>query len=587
MTRSIRTLAAAMLLAVAALPAIAAPTFQYTTIDVPGAIETQAYGIDDGGRVVGAYRDAGGRWHGFSAAGGTVTTIDHPGSLYTDAFGISPTGAIVGSASPLALPGGGDFVQGYVLAGGTTTSLVVPGATATGAFGINGAGTVVGGYIVDGPGGQRHHGAVWTGGTMTTLDVPGADDTNLTGINEAGQIVGGYAFESVGPSWGGFLWTAGTLTPVIPFGATRSGAFGLNDLGDIVGWYGEGDDLGGYLFSGGAYFAIEPPGALYAEAVDINNRGLVVGTYADANGIIHGFLATPVELAEPSSLGLAALALLGLLRRRGQRVLACGSALAALLAIAALPARAAPVLDYGYSAFASIDAGRAHWHVNLGRTGSETTTGPIDQAVADNAGGGGQAALTSAYASVGSMGGRVRASTAGAIPFSAQGFDDLSWYTDFLVTGTPGTKVSYLFGTALDGATAFGLSHPSGTYSGAVHSTTFVGGTLLADLDFNVLVNPGPFDVLAVRGFEFDVGTVVRLSSRLTVGAHADIESLVEADAFNTSRFFVDVLTPGGGYLAGGDVVFPNLPVAPLPVPAPATTMLIGAGLLAAARRRR
>jgi len=37
----------------------------YTPIDVPGAVTTVAYGINDGGNIVGCYRDASGRFHGY------------------------------------------------------------------------------------------------------------------------------------------------------------------------------------------------------------------------------------------------------------------------------------------------------------------------------------------------------------------------------------------------------------------------------------------------------------------------------------------------------------------------------------------
>lgn len=293
---STKTLAAALLLAgcaIATSPARAG--YQYTTLDVPGALETQAYGIDDAGRVVGAYRDAAG-WHGFRWAGGSVTTLDFPGAAYTDAFGIGPGGTIVGSTSPVANPQNGDFTQGYVYAAGTYTALAAPGAA--GAFGINGAGTVVGSYAAGG----HSHGAVWSGGSLTTLDVAGADDTNPTGINEAGQIVGGYGADCAGCAKAGFLWTAGTFTSIVPFGALLSGAFGLNDLGAIVGWYGAGDDLAGYLFDGSAFVSILPPDARYAEALDINNAGVIVGAHADADGVIHGFIATPVP--EPGTLAM-------------------------------------------------------------------------------------------------------------------------------------------------------------------------------------------------------------------------------------------------------------------------------------------
>ncbi|NRF71466.1 PEP-CTERM sorting domain-containing protein [Aquincola sp. S2] len=322
--KTLHTLAAALLLAGAAFTlsptATAAPVYKYTTIDVPGAVQTHVQGVDDSGAVVGAWLDAGGAWHGFRAqsgvVGGVVSTINYPGAAYTDAFGIGSSGAVAGTASSVPQIGSGDPAWGYLLASGAYTALVPPGAVQTGAFGVNGALTVVGSYRT-GPPGTGYHGFVWSGGAFTTLDVPGADSTLPVGINDLGQIVGAVEASCTGcaPS-SGFLWSAGTLTTITPFGATRSGAFGLNDLGAIVGWYGEGDELSGYLWADGSFVPIEPPATLYAQASDINNAGVIAGTYADAAGVIHGFVATPVP--EPGSFVLATLGLgvAAALRRR-------------------------------------------------------------------------------------------------------------------------------------------------------------------------------------------------------------------------------------------------------------------------------
>ncbi|WP_284619208.1 PEP-CTERM sorting domain-containing protein [Aquabacterium humicola] len=312
--KSRHTLAAALLLAGAAFTvgptATAAPVYKYTTIDVPGAVQTHVQGIDDSGAVVGAYLDAGGAWHGFRTSGGgggVVSTIDYPGAAYTDAFGIGSSGAVAGTASSVPQIGNADPAFGYLLASGAYTALVPPGSQQAGAFGVNGALTVVGSYRT-GPPGTGYHGYVWSGGAFTTLDVPGADSTLPVGINDLGQVVGAVEASCAGcAASSGFLWSAGTLTIITPFGATRSGAFGLNDGGAIVGWYGEGDELSGYLWADGAFVPIEPPAALYAQASDINNAGLIAGTYADAAGVIHGFVATPMP--EPGSFVLTALGL--------------------------------------------------------------------------------------------------------------------------------------------------------------------------------------------------------------------------------------------------------------------------------------
>jgi len=77
----------------------------FTTIDAPDGFDTQAWGIDEAGQIVGAFttsvRNPDGyfdiRTHGFLDTGGVFTTIDVPGALLTQAIGINNTGQIVGT----------------------------------------------------------------------------------------------------------------------------------------------------------------------------------------------------------------------------------------------------------------------------------------------------------------------------------------------------------------------------------------------------------------------------------------------------------------------------------------------------------
>lgn len=275
-------------------------------------------------------------------------------------------------------------------------------------------------------------------------------------------------------------------------------------------------------------------------------------------------------------------ALLPALELAALHVLAALAMLAALV-MPATPARAVPVLDHGVGAFVFVDAGSAHWFVNAGGAGV-SDTGLITQGVSDTARGGAQIASTSAYASLGALGGAVLASTNGALLETAQGSNDLSWYADLLVTGVPGTKVAFTFGAGFEAAV-----NPGGERTGGrVQATTFVGGIALADWVLLASSFDGPAVVsqLAMATYAFDVGSVVRLAGRLGVSAHADIEGSVQADALHTSRFYVDVLTPGGGYVAGGGVVFATLPVAAVPEPPAALLLALGLALLRGCARR-
>jgi probable HAF family extracellular repeat protein len=110
-------------------------SYTFTTIDVPGATLTEAYGINAAGQIVGRFSDATGERHGFLKDGATFTTIDVPGALYTEAHGINAAGQIVGGF----LDAGFTF-HGFLTDGATFITIAVPGATFTEAHGINTAG---------------------------------------------------------------------------------------------------------------------------------------------------------------------------------------------------------------------------------------------------------------------------------------------------------------------------------------------------------------------------------------------------------------------------------------------------------------
>ena len=83
------------LVTLATTVAAAARSLAFITIDFPGAILTNAQGINAGGEIVGGYTDTAGRQHGFVLSGGQFQSIDVPNSRSTFARGIGPDGEIV------------------------------------------------------------------------------------------------------------------------------------------------------------------------------------------------------------------------------------------------------------------------------------------------------------------------------------------------------------------------------------------------------------------------------------------------------------------------------------------------------------
>lgn len=107
----------------------------FNAVDFPGAIGTQAIGVNDAGSIVGDYFDAGSAEHGFVSSNGVFTAIDHPA-----ATGINAAGDIVGIWSD------GTSTPSFLRQAGVFTPIAFPLATSTAAFGINDAGEIAGFY---------------------------------------------------------------------------------------------------------------------------------------------------------------------------------------------------------------------------------------------------------------------------------------------------------------------------------------------------------------------------------------------------------------------------------------------------------
>src|ERR1700730_2389599 len=115
---------------------------QFKTIDVPAAFgsQTQPYGINPQGDIVGYYSDSSGNTHGFLLSRGKFTTIDVPGAgapLYTEPYGINPQGDIVGYYSDSSGVHGFLLSKGLLRKGRFTTFDVPGGEGNTFAQGIN------------------------------------------------------------------------------------------------------------------------------------------------------------------------------------------------------------------------------------------------------------------------------------------------------------------------------------------------------------------------------------------------------------------------------------------------------------------
>lgn len=262
----------------------------FTQIDVPGATDTTASGINERGQIVGVYRDAGGvdcpttgvGCHGFLLDEGTFTTVDVPGAVGTQAGGIDRRSEIVG----FFIDGTG-ALHGFLLEQGAFTQIDVPGATGTLATEINDRGQVVGTFL---DAGGAQHGFLLDKGVFIPIDFPGAAGTAAFGINNRGQIAG--LFGDIAGAEHGFLLDDGMFTQIDVPGGTDTNPNVINDRGQIVGHVGPVGAFRGFLLDKdtGVFNPIDFPGATQSAAIGINNRGQIVGYFSDAEGVLHGFL---------------------------------------------------------------------------------------------------------------------------------------------------------------------------------------------------------------------------------------------------------------------------------------------------------
>jgi uncharacterized membrane protein len=254
----------------------------FTTIDFPGALLTEATGINSSGQIVGFYNISGIR--GFLLNGGVYTSIDFPGAgVSTWCEGINDNGDIVGW---YIAPGNAN-PQGFLMQGGVFTTLSFPGATSTSPYGINNAGEIVGEYST----GVGVHGFTYQSGTYTDVTVPGATYTQLRGINNVGDIVGYFA-KSAGDH--GLLLSNGVQHFLNAPGAQATFASGVNDRKHIVGFqlFLDGT-FSGFTFFDGNYMSITLAGSPTVKALAIDNNLDIVGEYTNKQGVAHGFLRTP------------------------------------------------------------------------------------------------------------------------------------------------------------------------------------------------------------------------------------------------------------------------------------------------------
>ena len=290
-------------------PLAAQADFNYELVDHPDADETQVFGINDRGDVVGNGIDVAPLPFVFASKKGTLTDVAPKAGADTSVLGINDAGVMVGSVDDSVDDDA--FIRDTM---GNYTVISHPGAvTFTQARAVNNKGLVTGFRDTGVPFVFSTAGFIYDPMSNSFTDLnPTSFFTIAQGINSKGEVVGSSNFLAVDdpcPGLGNpFLrygWlraTDGTVT-YFEVNGSHTSARGINDEGSIVGFF---IDLNDGLFKG--YIAeldgspcqsltvaggdvLEIPGFdLFPQG--ITNSGVIAGS-ADDGINLHGFIARP------------------------------------------------------------------------------------------------------------------------------------------------------------------------------------------------------------------------------------------------------------------------------------------------------
>jgi hypothetical protein len=296
--KAIEALVVCLALAGTAFSQINSPTFKYVAINVPGASSTVARGINNSGEIVGFFSIGSANcafgstlctYHGFKLINRKFTRVDISGATNTQVYGVNDAGDVVGTY--ITSDG---HLHGFLLRHtGALQKIDQAGTNFTAANGVNNSLTVVGNGVT---------GFIWKNGKFTTLDITnhatGGESETINGISNLGVIVGDLFRADFFNGW----QKRGTDLDVFQrIGNLDTHVNGVNGRDDLVG-AAPGTENGFVSFhqesgeSGETSEALKPvpihfPNSSGTTPWSINYSQAIVGSYTDSNFGSHGFLA--------------------------------------------------------------------------------------------------------------------------------------------------------------------------------------------------------------------------------------------------------------------------------------------------------
>jgi probable HAF family extracellular repeat protein len=274
-----------------------ATTYNLTDLGTFGGTDSDAYGINNYGQVVGdatiTKKDEFGNpiYHAFLYSGSTMYDLGTLGGQESNANDINDSGQVVGQSNRV-YPNGYVYTHACIYNGSSITDLDTSGdSLGSNGCGINASGQAVGDVYKIEYGNGGHHAFLYSGG-MVDIGTLGGQNSSAHDINDSGQIVG-YAKTTGNTATHAFLYSGGTMHDLGTIGGWYSNAYGINASGQVVG---ESNITGNtahhaFLCSGSTMTDLGTLGGTYSEASGINASGQVVGSaYTTGNAAWHAFL---------------------------------------------------------------------------------------------------------------------------------------------------------------------------------------------------------------------------------------------------------------------------------------------------------
>ncbi len=194
----------------------------------PNSAQTQVVGINDQGKTVGFYIDAGGNTHGFEKDH-DFASVDLPGTTFNQLLGINNRNQEAGYYQD-----GAGLQHGYIRQPNgdfEVLNLKMPSSQATG---INDDGDLVG-FEQSSPSATTSEGFLRTRDGVKVLQFPGSKVTQALGINNRDEVVGSYTDGN--GNMHGFRYRDGQYTSIDVPGGANTVINGVNDEGWVVGFF--------------------------------------------------------------------------------------------------------------------------------------------------------------------------------------------------------------------------------------------------------------------------------------------------------------------------------------------------------------